>query len=345
MKVALLSLERWDEVWRRNQHFAAQLVDAGHAESVLFVEPPLPGFALRARRGRPRAGIETITPPLLVPRRFGGYAVLAQWLRRAVRRADVVWVNDPVAGAAVLSGGPPAVYDVTDDWRSMPQSEPDRARIVRAEDRLAVHARTTVCSKVLAERWAERYRVDARLINNGVDTVALQQARPRRLLESPPHLVYVGTAHPNRVDLALVAELAAIGRVHMVGPTYLTDEQRARLIAAEVHLHGPVPAAEVPSWLKAADVLICPHIVDDFTLSLDAIKAYEYLATDRPVVATPSCGFQALDTPGLTVVAAGGFAEAVISAIGTGPFRRAAEGDWRERAAAFAAVLGEAAYA
>src|SRR5215475_10972042 len=122
MKVAHLSLDPWDGVWRRNQHLAVGLVDERAVESLLYVEPPAGGLELRARRYWPRAGVEVVTPPLLVPRAHGGYRVLAAWLRRTVRDVDVLWVNDPIAGRGALATGLPILYDVTDDWRSMSQS-------------------------------------------------------------------------------------------------------------------------------------------------------------------------------------------------------------------------------
>lgn len=134
MKIGLLSLEPWDDVWRRNQHFAARLIRSGAVRSLIFVEPPRRGLALRARRHSPLPAIEVVTPPLLVPRRYGGHRVLSWWLRHALADIDVLWINDPVAGAGALRDGIPAVYDVTDDWREMPQDDTDRARIVAAED-------------------------------------------------------------------------------------------------------------------------------------------------------------------------------------------------------------------
>lgn len=68
-----------------------------------------------------------------------------------------------------------------------------------------------------------------------------------------------------------------------------------------------MPSDEVATWLISADVLVCPYRVDEFTLSLDAVKSYGYLATDRPVVATPSSGFEGLRSPRLTVVDRAGF--------------------------------------
>ena len=341
-RVGMLSLEPWDAVWRRNQHLAARVVRSGAVRHLQFVTPPTPGLALRARRVSPEPGIDVITPPLVVPRRYGGHGQLGAWLRRRLRDVDLLWVNDPVACARVARPGVPVVYDVTDDWRSMPQDAVSRARVVAAEDALARRAdATVVCSAVLAERWRERYGIEATLIPNGVDLDAIRAARPRPLDTALPNAVYVGTVHDNRVDIELVAELSAarVATVHLVGPDRLTGSERDLLVACGVVLHGPVPAAEVPTWLVAGDVLICPHRVDDFTLSLDAIKAHEYLATDRPVVATPSCGFQDAHADGLEVVARGGFVDAVAKAIGSGPFQRPAPQTWADRAAAFADVL------
>ena len=239
----------------------------------------------------------------------------------------------------------PLVYDVTDDWRSMPQCAADRAAIVAAEDELARRARTVVCSEVLAERWRERYGVDATIVPNGVDVDAIRSAAPRDLGEHGPHAVYVGTLHTNRLDIDLVHAVAHDKAVvvHLVGPDHLDEAARTRLLDTGVVIHGPVRAADVPSFLVAADVLICPHVVDDFTLSLDAIKAHEYLATDEPIVATPSCGFQSIVAPGLTVAGSTAFVAAVRSTAGTGPYERQAPPSWNDRAAAFAAVLAERA--
>lgn len=345
MNVGVLSLETWDEVWRRNQHLAARLVRSGAVAHLDFVTPPAPGLALRSARREPEPGILVRTPPLLVPRRYGGHRVIGVWLRRRLRSVDVLWVNDPVAGVSAMRAGVPVVYDVTDDWRSLSQDPASRARIVAAEDVLAERAgATVVCSAVLAKRWRDRYGIAATWIPNGVDLDAIRAARPPQL-DGAPVALYVGTVHANRVDIDLVAELAAaqVVTIHLVGPDGLTTAERDRLRAAGVRSHGPVPADAVPSWLVSADVLICPHLVDDFTLSLDAIKAHEYLATELPVVATPSCGFQNLTADGLTVVSRDAFVAAAVKAIGSGPFTRPAPASWSERAAAFAAVLRAAA--
>jgi glycosyltransferase involved in cell wall biosynthesis len=268
--------------------------------------------------------------------------MLGRWLRRAVSDVDALWVNDPVAGVAALSSGVPAVYDVTDDWRSMAQPPADRARLVAAEDELAGRASVVVCSEALRARWMTRYGLSPPVVTNGVDVEAIRSAAPRRLTGPAPHVVYVGTVHVNRLDVELVEQLArapSIGTVHLVGPDHLDRRSRERLTNGGARLHGAVAAAEVPSWLVSSDVLICPHVVDDFTLSLDAIKSHEYLATDRPIVATRSSGFQTLSAPGLTVTDRSRFLDAVTAAAGAGSVDRTPPPSWDVRAAEFARVL------
>lgn len=339
--VAVISLEPWDAVWRRNQHLAARLVRSGAVCRLTFCGPPSRG---PVASWSPEPGLEVVTPRRRLPKRAGGLVEAGRRLRRVTGDADVLWVNDPAVGVHVLRSGQPAVYDVTDDWREAEQVPRTRRRLVRAEDALARRAGTVVCSDVLAERWQQRYGVVPPVVQNGVDLQAVAGAVPVALPGPGPHVGYVGTLHAERLDVDLVERVARspeVGTLHLVGPDALDPGSRRRLEALpSVRLHGPVPAPDVPHWLVALDVLLCPHRVTPFTLSLDAIKAHEYLASGRPVVATPTSGFERLDAAGLSVVPAAG-TEAALRAALAGPasFGHRGAVDWDERAAAFAEVL------
>lgn len=335
-----VSLEPWDDTWRRNQHLAARLVRLGLARGVVFVEPPLPGRGAVRQVGPP--GVEVVRPPLVVPKRLGGLRVAGRALQRGpLASVDVVWVNDATLGVHTLRRDVPAVHDVTDDWRAFDSPARIRARTVAAEDVLARRARTVVCSEVLAERWEQRYGVRPAVVRNGVDLEAVREAQPVTLDGPGPHVGYVGTLHPQRLDVELVVELAArsSGTVHLVGPVDLPDQVRSRLTSTpRLRVEGPVPSAQVPAWITAMDVLVCPHLVNDFTMSLDAIKAHEYLATTRPVVATATSGFQSLAAPGLQVVGREQFCAAVLAVEGASPVHRDVA-DWDVRAREFAREL------
>ena len=345
--VALLSLEPWDETWRRNQYLCRSLLEAGDIQQVVFVAPPL-------RRGapppyEPQPGVRVVTPTLRIPRRAGGGRLVAWELRRQLSRADLLWINDPVLGRLCLGrSGQPALYDVTDDWRSYPFPARIRRRLVSAEDLLAERAVTVVCSDALALRWAERYDRRPPVVHNGVDVVRYREAMPVTLPGPGPHVGYVGTLQSERLDIPLVLDLArsgVAGTVHLVGPDALDAQSRAELVAEpSVTLHPPRRAYEVAGVMKGMDVLLCPHRVDDFTLSLDAIKAYEYTAVGRPVVATPTSGFQNLRVTGVTVAPRSTYVAAVAAALSSpAPSEPVPGSDWSARAAGFAGHLRAAA--
>lgn len=340
--VVLLSLEPWDDVWRRNQHLTTQMLSQGLVRRVVFVEPAVPG---RGRRFSPVPGVEVVRPALVVPRRLGGlWVVAAVLLASVLRHADLLWVNDAPLGALCLVPRRRTAYDVTDDWRTSVLTRRHRRRLVRAENRLTRRARVIVCSAVLRERWAARYGVTPPVVQNGADLDAYRDAEPVVLTGAAPHVGYLGTLHGERLDLDLVVALARdarIGSVHLVGPDSLTPAERVRLDAEPgIVRTGAVPAPDVPRWALAFDVLVCPHLVTDFTRSLDGIKAHEYLASGRPVVATPTSGFQdLLDETGVQVVDRAAFADAVAAApMPTAPGVRGAS--WAGRAVEFAAALG-----
>ncbi|UZJ24968.1 glycosyltransferase [Rhodococcus antarcticus] len=339
--LVVLSLEPWDGVWRRNQHLVSQLLEQGLVERVTFVEPAGRG---RATRSTPHPGVTALRPRLRLPRRAGGLRLVAAELRAGpLRGADLLWVNDAPLGRWVAGHGVRGFHDVTDDWRETVNTPRVRDRLVAAEDWLALAIPTVVCSDVLAQRWHERYGVRAHVVPNGVDLDGFRHAR-RLVLDGPgPHVGYVGTLHAERLDVPLVAELArtpGIGTVHLVGPDALDDASRAELDAAGVVRHGPVDHTEVPSWMTSLDVLVCPHLITPFTLSLDAIKAREYLAAGRPVVATPTSGFQSLTDAGTSVVGRSAFAGAVVRAAAAPPAPAShIPTGWRDRALQLSAAV------
>ena len=110
-----------------------------------------------------------------------------------------------------------------------------------------------------------------------------------------------------------------------------------------IAFHGAVLHTDVPQWMAAADVLVCPHRVDEFTLSLDAIKSFEYIASGRPVVATPTSGFQSFARyEGVHVIEPTRYIDALY-ALGRQRLptiaRRGCEHDWSIRAREFATQL------
>ncbi|MFE5670509.1 glycosyltransferase [Agromyces sp. NPDC056523] len=364
--LVVVSLEAWDDVWRRNQHLVAGLLRADPTLRVLFVEPPAdPTHDVRSGRAPSLArGVRevpdvapgrlfTMRPVKWLPRRLDQKT--DERLARAVMRAaeslgtrhPLLWINDPGAVGLAERSGWPTLYDITDDWLAADRAESERRRAAANESRLLALAReVVVCSPELQRRkGADR---PVALIPNAVDADAYRRAAPRPAdLPGGPIALYLGTVHPDRIDVDLCEETARAlgdaGTLVLVGPNLLAGDQATRLGNAGARLLGPRPRDAVIGYLQHADVLVVPHVVTEFTDSLDPIKLYEYQAVGRPVVSTPVAGFRDADDPRITIASGEAFAAAVGAAVpAASSFPDGADGpvaDWSDRVAAMAAVL------
>lgn len=350
--LVVLSLEGWDSVWRRNQYLVAGLLEADRELRVLFVEPPDdPLHDLRIRR-RPGFGhpvrqvadrLWTVRPAKWLPRKWdrSGDQRRAQAIRAAAAglgfAAPILWVNDPAAAGLVPMTRWRSLYDITDDWLSASRPAAELARIADGERMLLERADAVVaCSPELVRRKSAQ-RSGIHLIPNAVDLDAYRVPAERPAdLPAAPVALYLGTLHPDRIDVALCVrvaqELADRVRLVLAGPDLLSRYDRERLDEAGVRRLGALERSAVPAHLQHADVLLVPHLVTAFTDSLDPIKLYEYQAAGRPVVSTAVAGFRDASDSRIRIADADGFADAVISALEDPLPRGAADAaDWRVR--------------
>ncbi|WP_173921766.1 glycosyltransferase [Agromyces sp. Marseille-P2726] len=364
--LVVVSLEAWDDVWRRNQHLVAGLLRSDPSLRVLFVEPPAdPTHDLRSGR-RPSFAhgvreVPDVAPGRLftmravkwIPRRLDSRT--DERLARAVMRAaeslgmrhPLLWINDPGTVALAELSGWPTLYDITDDWLSADRPESERRRAAVNEARLLDIAReVVVCSPELMRRKGVTRQVE--LIPNAVDVEAYRRHTPRPAdLPDRPVALYLGTVHPDRIDIdlceATARALGSSGTLVLVGPNLLAPAQAARLRDAGARLLGPRPRDAVVGYLQHADVLVVPHVVTEFTDSLDPIKLYEYQAVGRPVVATSVAGFRDADDPRITIASGDAFAAAVAASVpASSHFPDGADAtvaDWSDRVAAMGEVV------
>lgn len=222
--VVVVSLEPYDEVWRRNQYLLDRIRRRNPGMRVLFVEPPVDAWRSRDlsafRHRGPQAvsgeaGLWTLRPVKPLPRLLGPWSDLS--LRRQMRRAAssrgsralLIRFNDlqhvgPGASTGWASTGWPAVCDVTDDWVVETTTKP-RERRRRLEPSASAKCRNgVVCSAGReASRGATRLNT---LVPNGVDAnlTATAHMRPGDL---QPVAVAVGDLCEERSDVEPAGEL------------------------------------------------------------------------------------------------------------------------------------------
>jgi teichuronic acid biosynthesis glycosyltransferase TuaH len=320
-----VSLEDWDEVWRRNQFLCAGLSRRFPDSQILFVGLPR-NVSHRLRRGdfsilRPAAAealpeypnISILHPLKLFPNTLAlGRRLNETIARRQIKKAAVrlgmvkplLWLNPH--SAVHLAGRmneSAVVYDITDDWISLTQKDWLRRLTAAQDTELCRRAdAVVVCSQVLFD-LKRGLTQNLHLIANGVDAQHYARVQDNSLplpavaaSWPKPVLGYTGTIHPDRVNVGLVAALAqkfAHGTVALVGPNLLAAADLALLKSlGNVQMTGPVPYREIPDYMRAFDVCITPHRVTPFTESLNPIKLWEYLAGGKPIVSTSVAGFR-----------------------------------------------------
>ena len=353
-----ISIEPWDQVWRRNQ-FVTNLLARRHPQQRILWVNPANDVSNSVRKGRwleaarrlhtapPQAladlpNVFLFTPVKLLPNTLPvGNAINDALARRQIRHAvrqlgfdkPVLWINPHYAAHMAGQMDECAViYDITDDWSAMPMSAKLRARILRQDDELAARCDAViVCSPHLAEQ-KKQYGARVHLIPNGVDTERYRPVCQRTWEPHPltatwprPILAHTGTIHSDRTDVPLVLDIARLiprGTIALIGPDHLNDADRDRLRAMpNIRLTGPVANAVLPRIMSGFDVCIVPHRVDAFSESQDPLKLYEYLACGLPIVSTPIAGFR--NYPELIHLATGGpdFAAAIATALNEGTTR------------------------
>jgi len=318
-----VSMENWDEIWRRNQFVCAELVRRHPKIKLLFVgvQRNLWRYLARGRVGPLLREAHYTVPGIpqisvLRPLRVGleryhrGRQLNGSITRRHVKRLQrslslrrpVLWINPHSAVNLVGQCDEAAViYDITDDWISSSQS-PQAADVVRQQDaELCNHADAViVCSQRLFD-MKRRMASSLHLIPNGVDAEHYRAVLGGNgpLPEAAagwtkPVFGYTGSVHPDRVDVELVREFARRikGTVVLLGPDMLTPQDKARLALPNVVVFGAVPYHDLPQYMRAFDVCIVPHRMTPFTESLNPIKLWEYLAAGKPIVSTDVAGFR-----------------------------------------------------
>ncbi len=340
-----VSMENWDEVWRRNQFLCAGLARRFPEMKILFVGTPrnvshgIRSGSLSKMREKATAAVPglpniTVTRPVkLMPNSLRSGRRMNEAMARAhVRRVSreigikrpLLWLNPHSAvHMAGRMGERAVVYDITDDWSLATVPPWEKQLILDQDAALCKRADLViVCSEALEKsRRSKCSRI--LLLPNGVDpahyTPVSQPVKTRHAEWPSPVLGYTGTLHADRVDVDLLIGIArsfSDGAIVLIGPNCMPDATTNRLKAeSNIKLMGEVPYSKLPEYMARFDVCIVPHNETPFTESLNPIKLWEYLAGGKPIVSTKVAGFR--DYPSLCHIASGvdAFAEACKAAL------------------------------
>ena len=318
LRFLVLSLTDWDAPqFGSRQQIALQLAKRGHR--VFYVEVPrsLHSFVTAPeaivpylrRMGHKRAITESLliyTPPPVIPfyyNQFSTWAnnhILVRYLETTLENlrwsVDVFWTYWPNSASMIgFLGEQLTVYHCIDNFPQARYTFSSRATIRGMEDTLWRTVDLVLVRTPGLIKGRESLNQNTHLLPGGVDT---DRFNPATVPKPPPYLTsissprigFLGTID-DRLDfdllLSVVRELPEMNFV-FVGPLrrHLADVGRMRA-QSNVHFVSPCTPDEAPSVMSAFDVGLIPYRINAYTEGVSPIKLYEYLAMEKPVVATP----------------------------------------------------------
>lgn len=182
-------------------------------------------------------------------------------------------------------------YDCQDHWSVMSGSM-DKVEYLKLEEELVKSSSAVfVTSEKLKEHVKALYQ-DAKtyLIPNAIDWETITESKADAIKKSDRKVVgLIGSIDHEWVNLELIKKAALKYPQFdfvLVGP--LKPISAARRILGElenVKLVGEVPYTDVGAWIKCFDVGIIPFNRGETADHTEPIKAYEYMALGKPVLA------------------------------------------------------------
>ena len=319
-QIVCFSTEDWDPPLPTNKH-QLMLRLAKNGNRVLYIETlgiRKPGLGksdmtricnrLKKVLSAPQERFKNllVLSPLVVPGRGSGIslainkALFRRRLKKAIRHAGfdkpIVWVFNPYA-VHFLDAIPHEllIYHCVDDLSHVPGA--DSQSILEAERELLRRAHLVLTTSPPLYEKCRAFNTQTVFQPNVGDfshfNKAMQDttsiAEPVANLKHPV-IMFAGNIAAAKVDFELIQQLTMMRidwSVVLIGPVW-NDVSPLQLDSIRkydnLHLLPQVPYPQLPSYLKAADVLIIPYHMNDYTRCVFPLKFFEFLATGKPVV-------------------------------------------------------------
>jgi glycosyltransferase involved in cell wall biosynthesis len=294
--VVCLPIIDWGFRFQRPQQLMSRFAAAGHRVFYVSQVFRASGRPCRTRRLATRLYEVSLRGPGLNVYEDALHSEACEQLRRGLEtlrlqqslQAAVALVQLPfwwpLARQAAIAFAWPVVYDCMDHHAGF---STNHRRMLRQEREMLRRADLVVTSSAVLQAKARRYNRNVLLLRNGCDYVHFAkgalQPRPGR-----PVIGYFG-AIAEWFDTELVAELAERRPdwdFVLVGSTFGADPSRLSKLP-NVSLPGEQTYAEIPAWLARFHVTILPFKRTALTRATNPVKAYEILASGKPLVSVP----------------------------------------------------------
>ena len=128
------------------------------------------------------------------------------------------------------------------------------------------------------------------MINNKIKVVkngySFDNISYKKVNVKHPNVMYIGSID-DYFDFDTVIDYAKRNKritIYLIGPITSKARKHTEKLPSNIIVHKPIIHSNIPTFIKKADVLIMPFIVNDMIKCVDPIKLYEYIFFEKPVV-------------------------------------------------------------
>lgn len=193
------------------------------------------------------------------------------------------------------------VFDWSDDFREFTSNEAEKKEVDRLCEHFIRSSQLVLTVNNNLEERARKINPNSHVIANATNYFAFEQAVgsevPEPLRRFDPHrplIGYVGWLNSLRLDAELIEYLACSKpswEFVYLGPKSDPNPLGSRVHELKnVHILEAVPYPQMIRYLKAFSCCILPNRLNAHTRGNDPLKLYDYLASGKPVVSTPTAG-------------------------------------------------------
>ncbi|MBU6430746.1 MAG: glycosyltransferase, partial [Cyanobacteria bacterium REEB65] len=240
--------------------------------------------------------------------------------------ADILWVGFDLPAGAALAGGlgeGACAYHCFDEVRGWPYLARHGPALER---RLASKAHVLFATSRALVRAKADLGVPIEYLPNGVDhrlfasALASPTGPPPVMRNLPPPVLGCVGNFDERVDFRLLEQVAwkfAAGTLVLIGPAEGSSRERLRILETlpNVRYLGPVDQRDLPGYLHALDIGLIPYRKTLATRHIYPLKANEYLAAGKPVIATDFADLSDLSPPVRVAAGVDAFFAAIATAL------------------------------
>ncbi len=163
----------------------------------------------------------------------------------------------------------------------------------RLEPKMIAKADIVITNSNWLADYARRFNKNSYFVGQGVDLKTFKDQEypmPAGLEHIPgPIIGYVGAILATRLDPEIIKDIAERRpewNIVLVGPEDKYFEGHSLHQMKNVYFLGRKDLPELPAYIKHFDVCINPQLVNEMTIGNYPLKADEYLALGKPMVAT-----------------------------------------------------------